>query len=463
MRAAFSLRQSGRQVFFSEGSERPDIGAVIEGLRCLDQRAILFIDNAQLFGPLLSVLVQRLSGLAVSPVVVFAARVNVFERQLKGLERRSDSRVFEIGDLTDQEIVDIVRTLDRYGQLGRLGGMSASQRLDEFKVRARKQILVAMREATQGYGFDEIVRNEFLEIDNREARVLFLCAAVATAELLDISKDQWIACTEVSPADALSLLTRNLRGMLIEDERERVSARHPVIAELIVDRIAERADVSESYTRLLNTVAHDIYSGKGRSTRTWRLFVRLIDHRHIFLRFAQNLELARQIYMSVAQYFTADGHFWLQFANLEIEYGESRNARTHLAHAESLMPDHAYVLNTKANLALREALEADSIELAQSYRREAEEILLDQIKLVGASDEYPYHIYINRMLRWIEKWITDRDSKQRELERIREIAREARSYHGYSRRIREIADYAERAYLNLAVSPRRQDQSPPAK
>src|SRR5690606_6553732 len=155
--------------------------------------------------------------------------------------------------------------------------------------------------------------------------------------------------------------------------------RHPVIAELIVDRLASRADVAEAYVRLLNTIAHDIYAGAGRTTRTWRLFVRLIDHKRIFSRFAENLELARSIFLSVDRYFQNDGHFWLQFANLEIEYGEARNARPHLAYAESLMPNHPFVLTTKAHLALRESRDAMSKEEALALRHEGEEILLKQI------------------------------------------------------------------------------------
>ena len=113
--------------------------------------------------------------------------------------------------------------------------MSTDQRVDEFRVRARKQILVAMREATQGYGFDEIVRDEFNEIDSRETRILFLCAAVATAELIDLSREQLLECAEEGPAEALVTVRRNLRGLLIEDEVGRVPARHPIIAQLIVN------------------------------------------------------------------------------------------------------------------------------------------------------------------------------------------------------------------------------------
>lgn len=412
---------------------------------------MLCIDNAQLFGPLTYRLIEELSRADVPPVLLFASRMNVFERQLKAIEERADARVFELGDLSDAEISRLLGVLEAHAQLGHLAAMTDRDRFHEFKVRAKKQILVAMREATEGYGFDEIVRHEFEEIDNREARILFLCAAVATAELIALTNEQLLACAEVSPAGALTIIRRNLRGLVTEDEGGRVPARHPLIAELIVDRLASRADVADAYVRLLNTIAHDIYSGSGRSRRTWRLFVRLIDHKRIYSRFAENLELARSIFLSVDRYFQDDGHFWLQFANLEIEYGEARNARPHLAYAESLMPHHPFVQTTKAHLALRESRDAQSREEALALRREAEEILMRQIKESGRSDEYPYHVYIVGVLHWLERWAEGVDSAREELEVLRTLAREARSFHTYSRRLKEVAEEVERKYLMTVV------------
>lgn len=455
MRVALTLRQQGRAVFFSEGVERPDVEAIGRAVGSLENRAVLFIDNAQLFGPLMTSLLDELSRLRIPPIVVFAARMNLFERQLKATESRANTTIVELADLSDDEIKSLIGRLEQHAQLGKLASKSTEERFQEFKVRARKQILVAMREATEGRGFDEIVRTEFEQIDNHEARILFLCAAIATADLIDLDRGQWLSCAEVSPADALTILRRNLRGLLIEDDKERVAARHAVIASLIVDRLSSRADVGEAYVRLLTTIAHDIYAGKGRSSRTWRLFVRLIDHKRIYARFADNIELARSIFQSVDRFFQNDGHFWLQFANLEIEYGEPRSARPYLAYAESLMSGHPFVLTTRAHLALRESRDVETLEDALALRREANEILLEQIKGSGRSDEYPYHVYISGTLKWLERWATSVDEVRQELEALLVTADEAVSCHPYSGRLKEVAELVKRKYLLTAVPPGR--------
>jgi hypothetical protein len=221
----------------------------------------------------------------------------------------------------------------------------------------------------------------------------------------------------------------------------------------VIDAVASRADLLEAYQRLLSALAHDIYGGEGRRRRSWRLFVRLISHATIYERFTANIEMARAIYESIAEWFRRDGHFWLQYANLELECGEPRFARTHLAHAEGLMPDNDQVLTTKAHLALREALEAASLDNAVALRRSAEEILFEQMSRVGAEDEYPYHVYLSQSLAWIHRWgaLLSQDVKMRFLERLDEVGQEAAQNHPLSRRVSDVAQAIRKEYFSLAL------------
>lgn len=451
-RLALTLRQQGKQVFFSEGGDRPTSEQVSRGLQELPDRAVLMIDNAGLLGGAFRDVIRGAESVRRPPVIVFASRFNLFERRLRGLVPERATRVFDIPDLSDQDINNLINTLDKHRQLGKLEGLSSSRRVKEFKIRARKQILVAMREATQGRGFDDIIRGEFREVDSQEARILFLCAALATAEFLDLSTGQWLACSNVSPSDALSLLRRNLKGLLLEyGEPPRVAARHPIIAEHIVKTVAQRPELAEAYKRTLAALSHDIYGGPGRRGRSWRLFVRLISHAQVYERFTQDIEIARGIYESIAQWFRSDGHFWLQYTNLEIQYGDLELARAHLANAESLMPDQDQVLTTTAHLCFREALTAATRQEAVTLRSHAEEILIEQISRLGEDDEYPYHVYLTQELAWIEHWETDVVSKKAALGQLDSIAGRALEFHAGSPRIRGIAEQVRRQYLSTAL------------
>lgn len=455
-RIALSLRQSGKQVFYAEGYERPRVADVVTALQAFPEKVYLFIDNAQLMGRRLVELVEALSAESPPPTMVIGSRYNLFERELRELVGKPGLTIFNMPNLTNADIESLVATLEKHRQLGVLEPMSDDERYYEFKVRAGKQILVAMREATRGKGFDDILRSEFGDLEVAEARILYLCAALASAELMDLSQGQWIACAAVSPSDALTLLSRNLKGLLHQSHgSERIVARHPVIAQYILDHVATRAELLIAYKRLLSTLAHDIYGGRGRGKRSWRLFVRLINHASIFDRFTENIDMARSIYDSVSDWFRTDGFFWLQYANLEIEYGEPQYARPHVAHAEGVMPDHDQVLTTKAHLSLRESLTATSLEEATALRLEAEQILDDQLRRIGDDDEYPFHVSLTQRLAWIRRWgpLMKAEQVRDYLEALDDLAADAKDAHPTSRRLQEVASVVRKEYLQTAVPP----------
>lgn len=453
-RVSLALRQGGRQVFYTDGAQKPLIGDVVKALEAFPNKVVLVIDNATLLGKYLIDLVNALGGSPRPPILLFAARYNMFERQLRGLESAPNVHLCDVPNLTERDIHEVLKVLDRFHQLGHLEDLTYDERVREFKIRARKQLLVALREATEGAGFDDIVKSEFAEVDTHEARVMYLCAALATSELIDLSEPAWLACAAISPNEALSLLTSSLKGLLhLSIDSRRVVARHPIIAELVLDAVARREDVVEAYKRTLASLAHGIYGGEGRRNRSWRLFVRLINHAAIYERFSSNIVLARQIYESIAGWFRKDGHYWLQYANLEIEYGEAMLARSHLAHAESLMPDDDLLLTTKAHLLLRESLDAGSLEAATRLRQHAEEILNEQMDRLGFTDEYPHHVYLTQALAWIHRWHYQLsfDEHRAFLEKLDEKAEETAAGMPLSRRIKKITGDIHTEYLSLAL------------
>jgi hypothetical protein len=451
-RAALILRQRRSQVFFTDGSSRPAIAETVAALESLPERAVLFIDNAHLLGPVFYMLCKALGKATVPPVLIFASRFNLFERALRPVANERFCELFTVGDLSDSEIRGLIAKLDKNVQLGKLEPMTAARRFHEFKVRAQKQILVAMREATAGEGFNEIIRTEYEQLESGEPRVLYLCAALGSAESIDLKKDQWVACGEGPPAETLDLLRAGLRGIVVEgDEAKTVGARHARIAEQVVDVVADRGNLREAYVRVLNVLAHDTYAGRGRRGSSWRLLVKLISHSTIYRRFGDNLEMARSIYSGVKEWFRRDGHFWLQWCNLEIEYGQLEFARTYLAHAEGLMPTAPLVKTTAAHLLYKEAVAAGTRHEAEEKRIAADEILVEQMRREGSKDEYPFHVYLTQRPKWYRQWVVERAERRTAFEGMKEVADEAMKLHGYSKKIRDAVASLTEDYLRTAM------------
>jgi hypothetical protein len=454
-RVSLVLRQGGREVFFSDGASRMDPKTVREALEAFPERSCVVMDNASLLGMALPDLVKELAKATKPPVVLLGARYIPFEQRLRSLLEGQPFIELDVPILTKTDIDSLLATLERHAQLGHLAKKSIDDRRYEFAYRSKKQILVALREATEGAGFDQILQSEYSEIESPDARILFLSAALGTAALIDLSEKQWFACSNSLPSDALRMMRRDLRGMVdvFTSGRERyVAARHPVIAECILDRLAERWDVMEAYGRVLLVLSRDIYPGAGRRNRSWRLFTRLVSHQSIYERFGEDLESARGVFELASSSYASDGHFWLQYASLEIEYGLPAYARSHLANAEGLLGETELVLNTRAHMILREAEGVEKYEEALRLRREAEDILLRQMERVDDDDEYPFHVYLTHMLRWVRQWSPDRAAKRKDLESLLRTAQAASDRMPTNRKLKGVLDAIKREYLSLAVA-----------
>ena len=83
-------------------------------------------------------------------------------------------------DLCEPDVKAIIEKLTKFGFLGELRDKTPEQQVRAFMERADKQLLVALREATSGIGFDLILQNEFNElVEPAKLAYTICCIAVA--------------------------------------------------------------------------------------------------------------------------------------------------------------------------------------------------------------------------------------------------------------------------------------------
>jgi hypothetical protein len=229
-----------------------------------------------------------------------------------------------VPNLDDEEINDLIQKLEENNLLGVLKGLSANERFREFKYRAKKQILVAMKEATNGIQFDEIIKNEFNSIGIYEAKVLCLCIALVTESGFTTSKQEYIGFSKVSHVEALHFLDTVLNGTIIwVGNQDKFMLRHRVLADYIIQYCADLDMLKEAYVRVLSILAPELKRLHGPS-RKFNLYKYLINHKLLYHRFRKDINKAREVYDSIAEYFNEDAQFWLQYGALEVE-GEGGN------------------------------------------------------------------------------------------------------------------------------------------
>ncbi len=453
MRAAANLAAAGTQVFFLDQFQGLAPYHVAPALAAAADRFVVFIDDASNHLSLIAAFVEANRVTPRRMVLVAAERSNRRGRVLQRLSALSaNDHLFEMPNLSDRDIDSLIDKLGEFNLLGKLAGKTRNEQRYEFAFRAEKQLLVAMREATKGEDFDLIILNEFESIESDEAKIAYLSICLGTSFGAQLSLEQFISFTDLFPNEALLLLDSQLKEIVIrrEPHQRSLHARHRVIADALLNELAPRALVKTAYIRLLQTLAHDIDFSRSKHSRSFELYRDVINHDAIQRRFRVDIQSARDIFRSLESYLKTDYHFFLQYASLELEFGELATAENYLTQAEELAPYRDdFIQTTKALLFYKQSAASSRIHEATVLRDEARIVLLAQIE-ERPNDPYPAHIFCTQELEWWEKWPTKLEDRRQLINALREdVTRYVKKYP-FSTRLRALKEKIDGKYLDFA-------------
>jgi len=227
--------------------------------RVTQQRIFLFVDGAAEYSTALAVLIARGQNDHL-PITVFTAeRINNWNM---GCERLvpllTDS--YDLHYLSHPEIDTLVDFLAKHESLGpHLMGKSHVECVQQFKEQAGRQLLVALHEATMGAPFEDILIDEFNQIQPRAAQQLYLTVCVLN---------------RLNVAVRAGLIAR-VHGLRFDEFKERLflplehvvkaeqhpgtqdflySARHPEIAQIVFDQILRSP--RDRYIEYINIISN---------------------------------------------------------------------------------------------------------------------------------------------------------------------------------------------------------------
>lgn len=458
MRIALRLANEGVQVLFSNPFYSVAAHHIAPSLATFAEPLVIFVDDAATALKTLTALTETARLTERRIIIVAAERSNRSGRVMQRLATLNRSEEFAIPNLTDRDIDALIDKLSEFNLLGKLAGKTRNEQRYEFAIRAEKQILVAMREATRGQPFDQIIESEFESIESREAQVAYLAICLATSFNNIVTTEQFLSLTDLFPNEALELLDTQLKGIVVlrEPHRRAVQARHRVIAEALLDYLAPREVVRDAYVRLLQTLAHDLDFQQPNRSKVFKLYREVINHRLIQKRFRTEIASARAIYESLEGYLKRDYHFLHQYGSLELEYNELATAENYLIQAEELAPKSDFIQSTKALLFYKQAIASHKLHEAAVLRDEARKILLELLETRDA-DPYPAHILCSQELDWIEHWPTRFEERRRLMNALRDDVASLAKKLPHSRRLQDIKKRIDEHYLEMA-SPRLKEE-----
>jgi tetratricopeptide (TPR) repeat protein len=258
--------------------QRPG-ASLIEGdiefaAQSLPQPLFFFVDNAADSGPALPAAMGQLRSASRGACFVLGERINEWRQR----NLRVRPREYMIEPLSDGEIDRLLECLTLHGALGVLSDLPADLRVAAIRIGHRKELLVAMLEATEGRAFSAIIEDEFRGIDNDLARSVYGTVA-AFDRLRAESRETLLASVlDVPVTEIYEVIKSHLQGVvLFEDAGDStttlVRTRHHVIADIVWHRCIGLTDREA----LLLTVMKKLNLNYGSDVRAFESMVRADD------------------------------------------------------------------------------------------------------------------------------------------------------------------------------------------
>lgn len=223
--------------------------SVLEGdvefaVRFLPSPLFIFIDNAADAAEALRAVVSTLRTDAASVCFVLGERLNEWRQR----RIRLSPREFGIEPLSTDEAERLLQCLSDNGSLGVLRDLPHSLQLAAITQRHKSELLVAMREATEGKAFGAIIEDEYWGLGSDLARQIY-GAVSSLYRLRAYPRDGLIASIiGCNLMDLYGDVRNSLEGVVIYDTVDEAQgitvarARHHVIADLVWDRCLNAGD-----------------------------------------------------------------------------------------------------------------------------------------------------------------------------------------------------------------------------
>jgi hypothetical protein len=452
-RMAFEMSRAGRTVYFLRSPDRLNKKPISDFLESVgDKRTFFFLDEAVVQIEVLEDLLKARPEWKVT--FILSDRPHAVLPRLAGLKHLKPT-VLDMPYLGRTDSESIIRKLSDFGRLGSLQGKSRPEQLREFLSRSKKQLLVAMKEATLGRGFDAILTNEFYTLASDGARLVYAITCLTYMHGAPVRRRHLLACLEGSDFERATILASHLREVVVpwREGSDFLCPRHRVIAHQVATESAAPEVRQEGVISILIQLSPDITPQNiARRTPEYIAYRGLINLDNMLLLFGEDYETISYIYGELKAYYGEQFLFWLQFGRAELYFDHFALAENYLNQSLGIRDaasGNFQALHHMAVLFLKRALSIENVGLADADVQRGEEILLGQIRERGNIDTYPYEALVTHKLKWLLK--KQGPHMREEIEALVTIAREGHNRHPYDDRMRDVYQKVYRDYLMLAV------------
>ena len=390
--------------------------AVVEIANYCTERIFIFIDN-------IADRVNEISNFANSIglegkniTIIGSERINEWNISCEPIADLVTDN-YEIQYLSRNEILSLIVLLEKHNALGTLKGKTLEEKYSAFDIRAGRQLLVALHEATLGKTFVEIIEDEYNSIIPIEAQSLYL--TICTLNRLDVPVRAGIIFRlhNINFEEFKNRLFRPLENVVhaFHDKLTRdylYQARHPHIAEIVFDRILRNLDDKFNiYIKCLKALNIDYESDR-------KAFKQIVRGKAL-LNLFPDYKLVETIYQEAQNISKDDPYLLHQMAIYEMNRPNAnmQSCLSLLNKASKIRPDDSSIKHSLAEFNLHCAEIAKTNLEKDAYLNDAERGAYDLIKRLPSSP-FGYHTLIKVSLERLKLYLKKPTLEQSAIEKI---------------------------------------------
>lgn len=390
MQICYALcRSKGIAVYFI-GEPKKDLKKTLEALEQSSHdatRIVVAIDNVDVVADQLS---EALASTRLSKTIILCAeRENVWKKRTIHKLGQFASGAITVNEFSQQDAKKLLVKLEAYGSWTVLGQMNEKERVHTLVNGAKKQLLIALLEATYGRGFGEIIESDYRTLTSAEERMFFLTVGVVTERHFDAPTS--LVDRALSALGILSkstVFSEALSGIVMT-RGDTLTARHPVYVRYLLEHVVDPQLTSEAIRGLLQAFSH--YKPpvmKHLNKVEAAIYKKLINHKFLWEILKGRETLILSLYKGLEKSFELDGLFWLQYGLALRDLHDDGEALEKLRTAYSAypMPHTQHALGQQLLIL---GAKAPDKRMAIAYAEEARSLLVPLDDIIDSDDTYP--------------------------------------------------------------------------
>lgn len=363
----------GKTCLFQKENTKVEAADVIDIANAVNERLFLFIDDTpEHFDEIEKIILQCRKN-RVRLTIITASRTNEWDMYCKDTLDGFLTEAFELDILNNREVRGLLGLLEKHHSLGYLQDFSPNERETKLQLEAKRQLLVALLQATQGKQLEEIILDEYHSIHPQRAQELYM--AICTLNRFNtpvraglISRSFGIPFVELHDSfwTPLKHVIQAKKNTLYNEYL--YSTRHPLIADVVFDRILETPDQKLDYSLRIMSSLNLSYEIDREA------FHEMIKFRKVKDTFEPSL--ARQIFERAVDMSPKDYFVYHQYGLYEMNHprGDLIYAEQMFQEAKKLKPTSSAIAHSFAELLRERSRRSDGAQEKEGFRKQSDQV-----------------------------------------------------------------------------------------